>query len=74
VATEHAIKLLSTSSWETIWEKRDDILGAVIASGKISEMDATRFQSSPEEWEAEIKYIWSELQLQAAAGANKVEL
>lgn len=66
-ATRDALKLLRSGAWDTIWDQRDQILEAVLASGKISPMDAARFRASPEEWEAELKHIWSELKKQAAA-------
>lgn len=68
-ATNDALKMLedNDNAWETIWEQRDQILKAVLASGQITPMDAARFESDPKEWEAELKHIWEELQKEAAA-------
>jgi len=77
VATQEALKMLKSGSFEMVWEKRDDILKAVIESGKIDAVDAARFQASPEAWESELKHIWSELMKQAdaeAAVTNQSEL
>jgi hypothetical protein len=67
-ATNDALRLLRSTEnvWETIWEQRDAILEAVIASGQITPMDATRFRNDRNEWEAELKHIWNELQKEAA--------
>lgn len=62
------VRLLRSTEnvWETIWEQRDAILEAVIASGQITAMDAARFRNDRNEWEAELKHIWTELQKEAA--------
>lgn len=67
-ATNDALRLLRSTEnvWETIWEQRDAILEAVIASGQITAMDAARFRNDRNEWEAELKHIWTELQKEAA--------
>jgi hypothetical protein len=72
-ATNDALKMLQSSehAWESIWEQRDQLLDAVLATGKIAPMDAARFQADPKEWEAELKHIYQELQKQAAT-AEKI--
>mmetsp|Transcript_12446 Transcript_12446/g.20654 ORF Transcript_12446/g.20654 Transcript_12446/m.20654 type:complete len:186 (+) Transcript_12446:64-621(+) len=69
VATNEALKMLrdDENAWETIWDQRDEILEAVVASGQMSALDAARFKADPNEWEAELKHIWKELQKEAAA-------
>ena len=64
-ATEMALEMISTSEWEVIYNKREDILDSVIASGKISAEDAALYKSDAAIWEEELKYIWDELQSQA---------
>ena len=64
-ATEMALEMISTSQWEVIYNKREDILDSVIASGKISATDAALYKSDAAAWEEELKYIWDELQTQA---------
>lgn len=64
-ATEMALEMISTSEWEVIYNKREDILDSVIASGKISAEDAALYKSDVSAWEEELKYIWDELQTQA---------
>lgn len=64
-ATEMALEMISTSEWEVIYNKREDILDSVIASGKISAEDAALYKSDASAWEEELKYIWDELQTQA---------
>lgn len=61
-ATNDALKLLGKSKWETIWEKQDLILDAVIESGNINAEDAAKYKSDPVEWEKELRLIWAELQ------------
>lgn len=61
LATDEALKLLRSESWDTIWEKRSEILEELSASGKINETDAARFRSNPDAWEAELKYVLNEL-------------
>lgn len=74
VATQNALKMLHKTDWETIWDKKEDILEAVIQSGQISAEDAALFKSDNEAWEKELKFIWNELQKQAAeAEANGKE-
>ena len=63
-ATEMALEMISTSEWEVIYNKREDILDSVIASGKISAADAALYKSDAAAWEEELKYIWDELQTQ----------
>ena len=64
-ATEMALEMIATSEWEVIYNKREDILDSVIASGKISAEDAALYKSDAAAWEEELKYIWDELQNQA---------
>lgn len=64
-ATEMALEMISTSDWEVIYNKREDILDSVIASGKISAEDAALYKSDAAAWEEELKFIWDELQSQA---------
>lgn len=72
VATSDALKLLQQDgSWDTIWERRDDILEAVLASGQIDPADAARFRASKDDWEAELVHIWNELQKQAGAAEQQ---
>lgn len=68
-ATNMALQMLqdNENAWETVWEKRDDILQAVLESGQVAPMDAVRFKADPKEWEAELKHIWEELQKTAAS-------
>lgn len=66
VATQDALKILRKSDWDSIWDKRETILEAVIRSGKISVEDAAKLKSDKAAWEAELKFIWNELQKQAA--------
>lgn len=66
-ATHEALKMLQhADAWEQIWEKRDLILDAVIASGQISDEDAIKFKADSGAWENELKFIWGELKKQAA--------
>jgi len=64
-ATEVALEMISTSEWDVINNKQDDILDSVIASGKMSAEDAALYKSDAAAWEKELKYIWDELQRQA---------
>ena len=64
-ATEMALEMISTSEWEVIYNKRENILDSVIASGKVSAEDAALYKSDAAAWEEELKYIWDELQNQA---------
>jgi DUF438 domain-containing protein len=66
-ATQDGLELLYANEWETIWEKRDLILDAVIQSGEISVEDAATFKSDKTAWEKELKFIWSELEKKGAA-------
>eukprot|EP00591_Stephanopyxis_turris_P005544 CAMPEP_0195529522 /NCGR_PEP_ID=MMETSP0794_2-20130614/32117_1 /TAXON_ID=515487 /ORGANISM="Stephanopyxis turris, Strain CCMP 815" /LENGTH=192 /DNA_ID=CAMNT_0040660843 /DNA_START=29 /DNA_END=607 /DNA_ORIENTATION=+ len=50
----------------SILQKKDAILDSVIESGQITEEDAERYKNDPAEWERELKFIWDELQKQAA--------
>jgi len=61
LATDEALKLLRSESWDTMWEKRSEILEELAASGKINETDAEKFRSNPDAWEAELKYVLNEL-------------
>ena len=70
VAMYDALQMLKDGQWDTIWEHRNLIRDAVIDSGKISPHDAARFQTDQVAWETELKYIWKELQKQAAASMN----
>lgn len=72
-ATQDALKLLGRSNWETIWEKQDLILDAVIDSGEINAEDTALYKSEKKAWEKELRTIWNELQKQAA-DAGKDEL
>ena len=64
-ATEVALEMISTSEWDVIYNKREDILDSVIASDKMSAEDAALYKSDAAAWEKELKYIWDELQSQA---------
>ena len=64
-ATEMALEMIATSEWEVIYNKREDILDSVIASGKVSAEDAALYKNDAAAWEEELKYIWDELQNQA---------
>jgi len=64
-ATEVALEMISTSEWDVIYNKREDILDSVIASGKMSAEDAALYKSDAAAWEKELKHIWEELQSQA---------
>lgn len=66
-ATQDALRLLSgATSWDDIWEKQDVILEGVIASGQLTPEDVALFKSDENEWKAQLKFIWDELQKQAA--------
>ena len=73
-ATADALDLLRKGEWNAIWDRRQEILDAVIASGKIDPEDAARFRSEPKEWEAELKHIWGELQKLAEQEESSNEL
>ena len=64
-ATEVALEMISISEWDSIYNKREDILDSVIASGKMSAEDAALYKSDAAAWEKELKHIWEELQSQA---------
>ena len=67
VAMKDALQILKDGQWDTIWEHRNFIRDAVIDSGKISPEDAAKFTTDQSAWEAELKFIWNELQKQANA-------
>lgn len=69
-ATKDALRLLGTSDWETIWEKQSLILDAVIQSGKMNAEDNALFKSDKVAWEKELRFIWNELQTQAASASK----
>jgi hypothetical protein len=71
-ATYTALQMLqdTENAWETVWEKRDEILKAVLESGEVAPMDAARFQADPKEWEATLKSIWEDLQKLSASQKN----
>lgn len=74
-ATQDALQLVGASDWDTIWNKKDVILEAVIQSGKMSAEDAVLFKSDTAAWEKELRFIWHELQTQAKeTGAGDDEL
>lgn len=70
-ATEMALGMIDSAEWEVIYNKREDILNSVIASGKISAEDAALYKSDASAWEKELKYIWDELQTQAKDSEKK---
>ena len=74
VAMKDALQILKDGQWDTIWEHRNFIRDAVIDSGKISPEDAARFKTDQNAWEEELKFIWNELQKQAAAADAAEEL
>lgn len=68
-ATDEALQMLTQlgdHTWDTIWNRQDDILKAVINSGQMNDEDIARFTNSPDEWEKELRFIWNELQNEAA--------
>lgn len=65
-ATEDALRLLGGTNWDAIWEKQEDILKAVLASGQLTPEDAATFKTDQSAWEKELKFIWGELQKQAS--------
>ena len=69
VAMKDALTILKDGQWDTIWEHRNFIRDAVIDSGKISPEDAAKFKTDQTAWEEELKFIWNELQKQAAASS-----
>ena len=73
-ATQDALKLLGKSNWETIWEKQDLILDAVIQSDQINAEDTALFKSDNAAWEKELRFIWNELQKQATTAKTGDEL
>jgi hypothetical protein len=64
-ATQEAVRLLGNSDWESLWEKQDVILEAVITSGKITEEAAEVFRTDESMWEEQLRFIWDEMQKQA---------
>lgn len=50
---------------DTVLERKDLILEAVVQSGEMTEADAEKFRKNPAEWEDELKGIWGELKRQA---------
>lgn len=73
-ATQDALQLVGASNWDTIWEKQDLILDAVIQTGKMSADDASLYKSDKAAWEKELRFIWNELQVQAKADGTGDEL
>jgi len=64
VAIADTLKMLSNvegDAWETILANKDNILQAVIQSGKISEEDAQRYSSDPSAWEKDLEAVWDEV-------------
>eukprot|EP00980_Cylindrotheca_fusiformis_P011386 scaffold2638_cov114-Cylindrotheca_fusiformis.AAC.14 len=72
VATQDALRLLSGSSWEDLWAKQDIVLEGVLNSGQLTPEDAALFKSDKAAWKEQLKFIWDELQKQAAAAASEL--
>ena len=72
-ATEDALKMLGRSKWEVIWEKQEQTLDAIIHAGQINSEDAALYKSNKKAWEKELRFIWNELQSQAAAARGSNE-
>jgi hypothetical protein len=66
VATQDALRSLQGSNWDEIWAKQDVILEGVLASGQLTQESAALFRSDDEAWKEELKFIWDQLQQQAA--------
>mmetsp|Transcript_8459 Transcript_8459/g.14842 ORF Transcript_8459/g.14842 Transcript_8459/m.14842 type:complete len:208 (+) Transcript_8459:232-855(+) len=70
-ATDIALELISKSDdWESIHNKRDEILDSLIADGNISAEDAALFKSDDGAWEKELRLIWDGLTNLAKEGDN----
>ena len=68
--TDFALEMISQSDWELIHDKRNEILESLIASGKITEVEATVYRSDEKEWEKELRSIWDGLQEQAMTSGS----
>ncbi|CAJ1946758.1 unnamed protein product [Cylindrotheca closterium] len=66
VATQDALRMLKGSNWDEIWAKQDIILEGVLASGQLTPESAALYRSDEEAWKEELKFIWDQLQKQAA--------
>ncbi|KAL3936244.1 MAG: hypothetical protein SGBAC_008402 [Bacillariaceae sp.] len=66
VATQDALRMLKGSNWDEIWGKQDIILEGVLASGQLSPEDAALYRSDEKAWKEQLKFIWDQLQQQAA--------
>lgn len=65
-ATQEALRLLSGSNWDDLWEKQEFILEGVLASGQLHPDDEALYKSDPTAWKEQLRLIWDELQKQAA--------
>jgi hypothetical protein len=65
-ATQDAVRSLGNLHWESLWEQQEDILEAVIASGKITPDAAVVFKTEELMWEQQLRHIWEEMQKKAA--------
>jgi hypothetical protein len=64
-ATQEALRLLGNPDWQSVWEKQDVILEAVITAGQLPPKDAASFRSDEFLWNKELRFIWGEMQKQA---------
>lgn len=64
-ATGIALDMVSSSNWNHIVERKDQILESLISKKKISAEDAALYTADPDAWVTELKTIWDLLQLQA---------
>jgi hypothetical protein len=65
-ATQDALRLLSGSNWDDLWEKQDVVLEGVLSSGQLTPEDEALFRSDQTAWKEQLRWIWDELQKQAA--------
>mmetsp|Transcript_3984 Transcript_3984/g.10075 ORF Transcript_3984/g.10075 Transcript_3984/m.10075 type:complete len:193 (-) Transcript_3984:230-808(-) len=58
-SANQAITMMSrTTNWEEIYNRRDTILGALIAAGKVNTEEAVLYQTDDDAWKMELFYIW----------------
>lgn len=53
---------VNDSDWLKVYQKRHEILEAVIATGELPPEEALRFMEDPSAWETELKKVWDSLQ------------
>lgn len=65
-ATNDALRMIGDSDWQTVWDMEEVILDAVLESGKLSPEDAATFKTDKNAWKEELRFIYDQLQKQAA--------